>query len=238
MKYICVLLISLLAFHGGVAISDESDSATRVVYPVGGIDVSHFQGEIQWAEVSGIHFALVKATGGERFVDPQFARNWDGLANAGLLKGAYHFFYASDDPVKQAEHFLQTLETAGGMSELDFPPVLDIETLDGETREIMQEKITIWLEMVEITLGKKPVIYTGENFANANLDDPVLSKYPLWVADYNQVIEPPVPAHWHGWVLWQRAEDAAVIGVGAKVDFSVFNGDQDDLQSFIKKTTR
>ena len=76
--------------------------------PLAGIDVSHFQGEVDWGAVAaaGVRFAFIKATEGLDDVDPRFAQNWQGSRAAGLLRGAYHFLHPNLDARQQAAHFL------------------------------------------------------------------------------------------------------------------------------------
>src|SRR3982751_4147087 len=96
---------------------------------VRGIDVSHYQGTINWPQVAGgdVVFCFVKATEGINVVDPFFAKNWAGSAAAGLTRGAYHFGRPGSDAQAQARQFFKTV---GALGPNDLPPVLDIETLD------------------------------------------------------------------------------------------------------------
>ena len=89
-----------------------------------GIDVSHFQGNVDWAKVkaTGAAFAFAKATEGTATIDKMFATNWPAMKNAGLLRGAYHFFHGSKDATDQANFFLSKFSVVAG----DLPPVLDV----------------------------------------------------------------------------------------------------------------
>ena len=94
---------------------------------VAGIDVSHFQRDIDWTALaaSDFRFCFIKATEGAGTVDPKFHKNWQGAKNAGLLRGAYHFFHPTSSAAAQAESFLRTL---GPFQSGDLPPALDLET--------------------------------------------------------------------------------------------------------------
>src|ERR1700743_1690699 len=94
---------------------------------VQGIDVSHYDGTIDWAMVkaSGIDFAFMKATEGTTFVDPEFAANWKAAGDAGVIRVVYHFFHPMDDPAAQADFFVAT---AGVPGKGDLPLALDLET--------------------------------------------------------------------------------------------------------------
>src|ERR1700704_2322289 len=122
-----------------------------------GIDVSHYQGTIDWAQVAqaGKTFAFIKATEGTSEADPQFQANWNGAKAAGLLRGAYHFYQPGDDPQQQAGYFLNAVQPGPG----DLPAVLDIE-LSGKPSEIVAG-IWVWLIAVEKATGKTPILYTN-----------------------------------------------------------------------------
>ena len=94
---------------------------------VKGIDVAHWEPEIDWARVRAheIRFAFIKATQGTDFVDDKFLPHWTGAKQAGILRGAYHFIDPRVDGRRQAEHFLRTVKVEPG----DLPPVLDLEDL-------------------------------------------------------------------------------------------------------------
>src|SRR5580765_6643007 len=118
-----ILLIALCASSGCIA--GPSDRAVGSVQEaatvcaagatVTGIDVSHYQGTVDWAKVaaSGRKFGIAKATEGTGYVDASFAANWAAMANAGVIRGAYHYFHANLDPVTQAQHFVNTMGALG-----------------------------------------------------------------------------------------------------------------------------
>src|SRR5262245_43937892 len=97
-----------------------------------GIDVSHYDGAIDWAAVkaSGQAFAVAKSTEGTSYVDPTFATNWAAMKQHGVVRSAYHFFHANLDPIAEADHFLKIM---GPLEPGDLPPVLDLEVDDGQS---------------------------------------------------------------------------------------------------------
>lgn len=118
-------------WRNGVKVSGQFRGITlyEVLTPlasfVEGIDVSWYQKKIDWQEVATSKvFAFIKATEGVTLEDKAFASNWTGARTAGVLRGAYHFFHPSADPIKQAEFFLSTVVTC------ELPPVLDVEASD------------------------------------------------------------------------------------------------------------
>ncbi|MGA0609100.1 glycoside hydrolase family 25 protein [Caldimonas sp. KR1-144] len=202
--------------------------------PARGIDVSHYQGRIRWdlMPAGSLHFAFIKATGGTHRVDPEFDNNWHGAREVGITRGAYHFFYAGDDPIAQAEHFARTVIS---LRPDDLPPVIDVEITDGATPEALVDGVLAWLRTVENRLGRRPIVYTYHAFANQYLVDPRLSGYPLWIAAYD-VRQPVLPAAWddRGWHFWQHTHNGSFSGVNTPVDLNVFNGSLGQLQQFIR----
>lgn len=180
---------------------------------VQGIDVSHFQGEIDWRTVAGdgIRFCFIKATEGVSDIDPMFHRNWPEAKAAGLVRGAYHFFHPNLDARRQAEHFL----AVATLDADSLPPALDIEVTDGADRQRLQTAIRTWIDTVEKSTGRKPVIYTDPSFWRDNVDTD-LSEYPLWLACYAN--EPALPPGWRTWTFWQHSDQGKVSGINGPVD--------------------
>lgn len=195
-----------------------------VNYPIHGIDVSKFQKNINWdaveqMQVDKIHisFAFIKATEGITRQDASFPQNWQRAKKAGIIRGAYHFFYSTRDPLKQAINFHNVVQLESG----DLPPVLDIETSNNQSPAIIRTTARIWLEEMEKAYGVKPIIYTNVHFYETYLGHE-FDKYPLWVAHYYQKER---PATSRSWLFWQHSDIGHVNGIGTTVDFNVFKGD-------------
>ncbi len=197
-------------------------------YSVHGIDVSRYQKAIDWEGVKNMRveqismrFAFMKATEGISIVDPKFRRNWFNAAEAGMIRGAYHFFNTTKSAEAQARNFLQVVKLQKG----DMPPVLDVEVSHGMSKESIQTGVANWLARVENAYGVRPIIYTNVSFYNTYLagrfDD-----YPLWVAHYFAKGKPRIEREW---LFWQHSERGHVNGIEQFVDFNVFNGDSADL---------
>lgn len=155
----------------------------------------------------------IKATEGVSMKDDRFPEYWAEAGRVGILRGAYHFFRTSTDPLEQAQNYIETVT----LTHRDLPPVLDMETLhNGCTREELNRNALAWLRAVEAHYGRKPVVYTSDKFAQDNLMADILDYYPLWIARYNH--EPPVTGEW---TLWQFSDKAVVYGVKGYVDLSV-----------------
>jgi lysozyme len=197
-------------------------------YSIHGIDVSRYQSVIAWDEVKAMNvsnirlgFAYIKATEGIGNTDPRFRHNWKKAKDAGIFRGAYHFFIASKDGRMQAENFIDKVELVSG----DMPPVLDIEQLNGTTSAQLKAEVKKWLAIVENHYGVKPIIYTNVDFYNRNLGSE-FDNYPLWVAHYYQPEQPRIK---RGWLFWQHSDEGRVNGIRSPVDFNVFSGDSSDF---------
>jgi lysozyme len=203
-------------------------------YSIHGIDVSKYQSMIAWEEVQAMQvravklgFTYIKATEGIGNTDPQFRRNWRKAKEAGMFRGAYHFFIASKDGKLQAENFIDKVDLEPG----DLPPVLDVEQLNGTNTLALQKEAKRWLDTVEDYYGVRPVIYTNVEFYKRHLGAD-FDKYPLWVAHYYQPGQPRIS---RDWILWQHSDEGRVNGIIPRVDFNVFNGDSLAFQSFLVK---
>ena len=193
-------------------------------YLIHGIDVSKYQQIISWDAVKEMKvknvqlgFVFIKATEGIINTDPQFKRNWKKSSQAGMVRGAYHFFLATKDGREQAENFISSVDLEQG----DLPPVVDIEQTYGVNTILLKKELKEWLDVIENYYGVKPIIYTNVDFYSRYLGNE-FNSYPLWAAHYFQYDTPRVSRQWD---FWQHSEQGRVNGILSKVDFNVFNGD-------------
>jgi lysozyme len=197
---------------------------------VQGIDVSHYQGTINWKQVkqAGFTFAFAKATGGTSYTDPQFDSNWHGLRAEKIIRGAYHYFYADEDATEQAKHFVAVV---GKLRKgHDLPPMLDLEDKPTDKKQYI-ESVTTWLNYVEQALGCKPIIYVDRPFADEYLGNN-FNNYPLWIAEYTSALQPNLPDGWTLWSFWQYSGSGKVAGTSSVVDMDTFNGSISSLKNF------
>jgi lysozyme len=199
----------------------------RDARPARGIDVSHYQGRIDWGavEAEGIGFAYMKATEGMAFTDPMFARNWRGAGETRIVRGAYHRFRARGDGAAQAHHFLSVATPREG----DLPPVLDVESTDGASDAQLVRGVRAWLAEVERRTGVRPIVYTKPGFRRAHLGA-ALDDYPLWIAEYG--VEAPSVGRWQ---FWQHSERGRVAGIKNEVDLDRFNGSHAELRESLQR---
>jgi len=194
-----------------------------------GIDVSHWQGAINWPTVaaSGIKFAFCKATEHTTFVDSRFATNWPAMKANGIVRGAYHFGRPSYDPVAQARHFYNTVRPSPG----DLPLVLDIEATDSLPAATVKNWIQRFCSELRRKQGKPPLIYTGFYFWRDNAgNSPNNYDAGLWMARWNVSNPFPLPAAWTNWTFWQYTATGSVPGISGNVDRDQYNGSLSDLQ--------
>jgi lysozyme len=180
-----------------------------------GIDVSNHQGDIDWDRVArdDIHFAYIKATEGADWVDQRFATNWASAADAGVDRGAYHFFTLCRSGDEQAANFLRTVRPDG-----ELPPALDLELAGNCSRRPGEDSVTAevgaFIEAVEAATGDEIVLYIGDDFE---------ARYPI----RNRLDRPLWHRRWYRrpnvepWVVWQFTGMAHVERISGDVDLNV-----------------
>lgn len=198
-----------------------------------GIDVSHYQGDIDWQEVKlsdNISFVYIKGTEGDAYLDPKYLDYVQSLKKIGIPFGAYHFFRPKDDPVRQANHYLENLSEYASL-----PPVVDIEVTDNMPKKDIAHRLKKWLDIVSQRTGCQPVIYTFTDFWPEYLGDE-FNAYRLWLADYEPKLK--LPTDKQQWAIWQHSQDLELDGIKSKVDSDYFHGGNSALESFRCKTGR
>lgn len=197
---------------------------------VQGIDVSYWQGTIAWDRVaaSGVGFAFIRLSYGDVFRDPKFDANWQGAADAGVVRGAYQFFKPSQSVDEQAQMMIDAISPA---QPGDLPPMLDVEASDGESSATVARKIDAWVAQVQAATGVAPIVYSGSYFwrdqvgGSRNEAD-----NPFWIAQYTTKC-PNLPLPWDRWTLWQYSNRGSISGIRGNVDLDRFNGTVDDLRA-------
>ncbi len=198
------------------------------------IDVSEYNGVINWQVAAPlVDLVIAKAVGtygtsAQVNVDPQFAINWAALeAQPQILRGAYLFLYMSDDPIKAARQFLDTVQPKP-----DDLVVIDLEDQDTQAAIKNRGSGALWpvvktaLDVLEKGIGKKPFIYTSAGWwdywfckvdPGKSITPPTwTANYPLWVANYTTAVAPRMPAGFKEWLIWQFGADK-VPGCGVSV---------------------
>lgn len=206
---------------------------------VRGIDVSYYQGRIDWprAAAGGVAFAFARVADGAAFVDPAFAENWAGMKGAGVMRGAYQFFRPAEDPSAQAQTFVREVQARGGLDAADLPPALDIEVGGGLPASVLRARARAWLVEVEVALGKTPVVYTSPGFWEQLEADATFGRYTLWLAHWDTPC-PALPGSWERWRFWQDATDRTVPGIAQPTDTDWFDGSRAALDAFAREGRR
>lgn len=199
-------------------------------FRVHGIDISHYQGEIDWPLLARqrdsrfpLQFVFLKATEGGDHSDETFAANFEAARRNGFVRGAYHYFIPRTDARKQADFFIRKVQLQKG----DLPPVLDVETTSGKNKADLQRAVKTWLDCVERHYGVKPILYASYKFKLRYLNDSIFNKYPYWIAHY-YVDSVRYEGPWH---FWQHTDVGAIPGIEGNVDLNVFNGSRAALDS-------
>ena len=198
-------------------------------YKVHGIDISHYQGDINWKMLEQtrqgqfpVQFIFMKATEGGDYSDKRFVANFDSAKAHGFIRGAYHFYNPKTDVNKQADFFINSVKLEPG----DLPPVLDIEK-KGKDMKKLQADLKHWLRRIEDHYGVKPIIYASYKFKTKYLNDSVFNSYPYWIAHY--YVD---SVQYKGdWKFWQHTDVGTLPGIKEQVDLNVFNGGLEGLNA-------
>lgn len=200
-------------------------------YEIHGIDISHYQGKIDWESLKNngmiekcpVRFVMIKATEGRTRIDKRFKDNFYNAREYGFIRGAYHFWSTRSSGRAQAEHFIRNVKLEEG----DLPPVLDVEHKSKEqSPEEFRESVLTWLRLVEKEYKVKPIIYTYYKFKTEYLNDDVFNEYPYWIAHY--YVD---KVKYEGkWKFWQHTDCGRLPGIQGFVDFNIYNGSYYDLR--------
>lgn len=208
-------------------------------YSVKGIDVSSYQGEIDWEILSkqNILFAFIKATEGSSYVDEKFFYNYAQAQKTGLAVGAYHFFSYDSEGKTQAENFINTVKPYEGM----LPPVIDLEFYgdyekNPPNRETVGEQLQIMLRVLEDHYQQKPIIYATEKSYDLYLSGDY-EEYDIWIRN---VISKPKLSDNREWTFWQytnRERLDGYTGPEKYMDINVFNGSAEAFRAYLNNNT-
>ena len=204
-------------------------------YPVHGIDAARFQKSIHWKQArrNGVNFAFIKATEGGDLLDTAFKRHWRGAGQAGVARGAYHFYYFCTPPEVQARWFIKNVPK-GNM----LPPVLDMEwnpfsptcaTVRPPAREV-RAQMRRWLDIVSAHYGQTPIIYTTPRFYKENQLGK-LRGYEFWLRSTAKRPSETFPGE--RWTFWQYSATGLINGIEGEVDLNTFYGSRDQWNAWV-----
>jgi lysozyme len=224
-----IFYIFLLAALSGVALMYLLyDGKIRLNYPdkdkfpLAGIDISHHQGKIDWEALreEGISFVIIKATEGGDFKDRRFAENWADSKQEGYRTGAYHFYRFCKTGEEQARNFIESVP----VEEDNLPPAIDLEfggsCVNGATKQDILREVKIFLDTLEAHYGKKPIIYSTNEFYEQYLQNE-FPGHPIWIRN---IYQRPRLKDGRNWAIWQYANRGHLSGIDTYVDLNVING--------------
>ncbi len=232
---VCLLglaaLAAVLLILNGVYLPNAAKAAR---YEVMGVDVSHYQGDIDWDILAGegIDFAFIKATEGSSYVDPTYDYNSREAAKTGLKIGAYHFFSFDSPGETQAVNFIAAVGDGHGM----LPPTVDLEPygsyrLGLPPKDSVKPELDSLLAALEEYYGKKPIIYTTERAYKKYLAGGY-GEYDIWI---RSVLRPPKLSDSREWTFWQYSDKGRLMGYSGEeryIDLNVFRGSRKEFETY------
>ncbi len=225
----------LLLYNGVFWLNNPSKAS----YPVRGVDISAYQGTIDWPTLRAqdLDFAFIKASEGSSHRDPFFLTNWSEARKAGLRAGAYHFFSFESSGTTQAENFLAALSEAEAQSDEDWPavlpPVVDIE-LYGEFQknpppaETVRRNLNLLLQALEEHCGVRPILYATQRAQEEYLSEEY-AQYDLWI---RSVYLAPQTDDWTFWQYSHKGKLSGYSGPERFIDLNVFSGSQEAFAAY------
>ncbi len=231
MSVITLLLIfgiSYILYSNGLVIPNEP-----MQYKVKGIDVSSFQGKVDWDVLSKkIDFAYIKATEGSNAIDPEFKRNYEKAEMTDLKIGYYMVFSFSSPGEIQAENFINNVGEHRGV----LPPAIDIEFYGGyDTRppareDVVNELYSIITRFKEY-YGVSPVIYATKKSYDMYISGGFYD-CDIWIRD---VVREPILSDDRKWKFWQYSDKGLLDGYQGEekyIDLNVFCGSIDEFSDY------
>lgn len=185
-----------------------------------GIDVSSYQGEIDFKKVKedGIEVVYIKASEGTYYIDPYLERNYKMAKENGLKVGLYHYVVARTE--EQARREAQFFVARASGKNLDCKLAMDFESFGNLTKSEINRIGLVFLKEVERLSGKKAILYSNA-YTASNIWDGENTNYPLWVAEY-EVERPVNSGTWDSWAGWQYTDVGEVRGINGYVDRDKF----------------
>ena len=224
-----------MVWNGVILLNNPS----KLKYPVRGVDVSHYQGDIDWEILSleDIDFAFIKATEGSSFVDDRFAYNFSEAQKCDIAVGAYHFFSFSSSGVTQAENFINTVSPYEGM----LPPVIDLEFY-GEfaenplPKDEVDKELRSMLDALEEHYGMKPIIYATEDSYKLYLANDY-AEYDIWIRNVKTKAKMSDGRQWTFWQYTNREQLNGYNGDEKFIDMNVYYGSEEDFAAYPRYKT-
>lgn len=243
-KRLCVVFVLLTVVFVLFAVARQiwngkiiPNNLFAVHYPVKGVDVSRYQGEIDWETLAmqDISFVFIKATEGSSFVDENFDYNYSEALKTKLYIGAYHFFSYDSEGSTQADNFIKTVEKHEGM----LPPVIDLEFYGDKEKNPpaqadVRRELDIFIEKITDYYGMKPIIYATEKSYVLYLKD-AYKDYDIWIRNVFLLPDLPDGRKWTFWQYTNRGSLRGYQGEEKYIDINVFNGTKEEFRKYATK---
>lgn len=214
--FICLFITCILISSFGKVLAFPASS--NLVYD--GIDISEWQGNIDFAEVkaSGIDIIYIKSSEGSRYIDPYFRTNYSEAKENGFNIGFYHFLTATteNDAIEQARFFASVVNGLDSDCRL----AMDFEVFDRLSTQEINDISFAFLTEVERLTGKEVVVYSDAFNARNTFSRELASSFPVWIAEYDT--SEPSNGNWSSWVGFQYTNQARVSGIPGFVDRDYF----------------
>lgn len=230
---IFVAAIVAMLFYNGVFLINNPDKSE---FPIRGVDVSAYQGEIDWRTLASqdLDFAYIKATEGSSHIDERFSFNREEAINSELRVGAYHFFSFESGGDAQAQNFINTVPKTENM----LPPAIDLEFYgDFEKSKPSAESVSAELDKLIAKLeehyGIKPIIYATEESYSEYLSGRYAG-FDIWIRG---VYSKPKLSDGREWKFWQYTNRETLDGYNGEerfIDMNVFNGSKEEFDAYPK----
>ena len=226
-----VLLLTVLLWYQGIIIPNARGANE---YSIKGIDVSAYQGEIEWDQMQeqDMRFAFIKATEGSSHVDRHFETNWNNVKDTDLRAGAYHFFSYDSGGKAQGEHFIRTVPA----DKESLPPVIDVEFYGDKEKNLperaeVKKELSTMVKMLEEHYGKRVIIYTTNKAYDLYIKND-FEDCDIWIRD---VLSKPSLPDERSWTFWQYTDRERLDGYNGEeryIDVNVFNGDEKAFRGY------
>ncbi|AMP20053.1 glycoside hydrolase [endosymbiont 'TC1' of Trimyema compressum] len=220
------LAVFLYVFLNGTRWHNEMFS-TR--YPVQGIDISHYQENIDWEKVSqeNIIFVFMKATEGHDYVDPNFKFNWEETGRSGIKRGAYHFFSMRSSGAEQGARIKEIVP----YDENSMPPVIDIEIPTNYNELLVKKELQDLILQLKKYYNKEPILYVTYDTYNTYIKNDFQNS-PIWIRD---ILKPPLLYGGRNWTFWQFTDQGKINGIDGYVDKNVYKSTLEQFNDSFSK---
>ncbi len=231
-----ILIVTIFVAFALFCITIYMSQRAQEEYPVRGVDVSSYQGYIDWDEIekSDIDFAFIKATEGSGYRDRFFEDNIENIQNTAIASGAYHFMSFESDGKAQAQNFISTVPR----EMIDLPPVIDVELYGDYSSKppsvaSVRQVLDALMTELYMAYGEMPIIYTNRRAYSLYISGEY-ENCDIWICD---IIKKPTLPDGREWTFWQYTHTGKLSGYEGEeeyIDLNVFSGSRAEFRQYVK----